>query len=289
MRGVAAWRAGAPGGGAGLDLRILSAGYGLVPGDQRLVPYEVTFTGMGPRARQAWAAARGIPAAVRAALAGPSDLGLLLLGDAYLAACALDGAVRLGGPTLVVCSAGPAARLPALPGLRPVVLARADAGRFHCGQVGLKGEVGGRLLAALAADPARLGAWLAPGADILGELAALPPTAGGAVPRGAPAAPSRPARPAATPAAPAPGSGGKYAPLQAWLAAHAARGAPTLTVSFAAMEAVLGAALPDSARTHRAWWGNQGARAPQARAWQDAGWLVDGVALAAGRVTFRRG
>ena len=29
-----------------LDLRILSAGYGLVPGDRKFAPYECTFQGM---------------------------------------------------------------------------------------------------------------------------------------------------------------------------------------------------------------------------------------------------
>src|SRR5262249_35262003 len=49
-----------------------------------------------------------------------------------------------------------AARLPMLRDLHPVLLSNADARRFSCGLVGLKGEVAARILKTLSANPDRL-------------------------------------------------------------------------------------------------------------------------------------
>lgn len=78
----------------------------------------------------------------------------------------------------------------------------------------------------------------------------------------------------------------KYEPLGRFLGSATE---PTVTMSFAQLEQVLGSRLPSSAYNHRAWWGNQrrGPR-PHARAWMDAGWEVDTVILTGGHVTFRR-
>jgi predicted transcriptional regulator len=79
---------------------------------------------------------------------------------------------------------------------------------------------------------------------------------------------------------------GKYEPLAAHLEAA---GADQWSTTFEQVERVLGFALPPSARKHREWWSNQaGAGHSQARGWQDAGWQVWKVDLAAGRVVFRR-
>lgn len=82
-----------------LDLWVLSAGYGLIPGSQEIVPYECTFNGMKSGELRAWADHLGIPAAMRNLLAEPYDLALLLLGDGYMKACDLDETVQLGGLT----------------------------------------------------------------------------------------------------------------------------------------------------------------------------------------------
>ena len=42
--------------------------------------------------------------------------------------------------------------MPPIPGLDSIALSTDDTRRFHCGLVGLKGEVGGRLLAYIARD-----------------------------------------------------------------------------------------------------------------------------------------
>jgi hypothetical protein len=168
MRGVTAFRSAHPTNGEGpaLDLRILSAGYGIVPGSQKLAPYEATFQGMGRAELRKWADTLGVPGAFRDAVAGPYDLAVVLLGDDYLDACSLDSSVKLGGPTLLFCGKNTLKKLPKLGNLHAVALTNAEAKRFSCGLVALKGELGSRILSRLAADAA-FGATLSAASDVL--------------------------------------------------------------------------------------------------------------------------
>jgi hypothetical protein len=150
-----------------LDLWILSAGYGWVPGNQRLAPYEATFQGMGRHDLHSWAEQIGVPSDVRKLLSQPYDLALLLLGDAYLEACALDSALHLGGPTVLLCGREAAARLPGLPQLRSVPLGNAEAKSFGCGLIGLKGEIAARLLTVVESVPGLPERLLDPTTDVL--------------------------------------------------------------------------------------------------------------------------
>lgn len=77
--------------------------------------------------------------------------------------------------------------------------------------------------------------------------------------------------------------GGGYRGLARWLDGVDEQ---KVTARFAEVEAVLGRALPASARRHRGWWANSGSA--QARGWLGAGWRVAGVDLAAERVTLTR-
>lgn len=157
MRGVNAFRNANSGTDrAALDLCILSAGYGIIPGARKLAPYEATFQGMGKSEIRAWADTLRVPSAFREALSGPHDLAIVLLGDDYLDACAIDASLTLGGPTLLFCGSAAAARLPKLDNLHTVVLKNAEAKRFSCGLVALKGELGARVLGRLVTDPSFL-------------------------------------------------------------------------------------------------------------------------------------
>jgi len=158
MRGVSAARSAK---GIEIDLNILSAGYGLVPGDRKLAPYEATFLTMKKTEARAWAKSLGIAKDTHKLLKGRYDLGLILLGDDYLDAIALDETVKLGGPTLVFCGKAAAKKLPALKNLFPVLLSNAEARRFACALIGLKGEIAARVLERIAQDPAQLSALLA--------------------------------------------------------------------------------------------------------------------------------
>lgn len=74
----------------------------------------------------------------------------------------------------------------------------------------------------------------------------------------------------------------KYAPVADLLRRSRSR----VTVTFAELDDLVGG-LPESARHHRGWWGNEASGGHvQARAWLEAGWRVESVTLTGGRVTF---
>lgn len=146
MRGVDHLR----GAGATVDVWIVSAGHGLVHGAELLATYEKTFQGRPRIERNAMASQLGIPRTIRAVLAAKADLTLVLLGDDYLHACQLACPVDQGAPTLVFASASASLAMSAIPGLHVVALGVEHTRQFAAGLVALKGEVGGRLLAALA-------------------------------------------------------------------------------------------------------------------------------------------
>ena len=70
----------------------------------------------------------------------------------------------------------------------------------------------------------------------------------------------------------------KYEPLELYLRA-VPPGTKEVTLSFAEVERIIAAPLPDSAKSHRPWWGNQkdSKMRPQAHAWLSAGFVVDTV------------
>lgn len=146
MRGVDYLR----GAGATVDVWIVSAGHGLVHGTEQLVSYERTFQGRRTIDRNAMASQLGIPRAIKAVLARRASLTVVLLGADYLHACQLAGPVEQGAPTLVFASASASLAMSAIPGLHVVALGVEHTRQFAAGLVALKGEVGGRLLAALA-------------------------------------------------------------------------------------------------------------------------------------------
>ena len=84
---------------------------------------------------------------------------------------------------------------------------------------------------------------------------------------------------------------GKYEPLELHLRATPAN-VREVTLSFTEIARILGASLPESATTHRPWWGNQknSKSRPQAHAWLSAGFMVETVSQgrANGSVRFKR-
>lgn len=149
--------------GVEVTLRILSAGYGLIPEDRLIAPYESTFATMKSRELKEWAHRLNVPDDFRTLMDKSYDLGLILLGDNYLRACMLNVAVKLGGPTLLFGGEGPVNKLPRIPNLQVVVLSIPEAKRFSCGMIGLKGEVAARLLRKLSVEPGLLKGLDSPG------------------------------------------------------------------------------------------------------------------------------
>ena len=171
MRGVLGFREAVNGKAKNeVNLHILSAGYGVIPEDRMVPPYEVTFATMKTKELRDWADALNVPADFRKTVSPKYDLALVLLGDNYLAACNLDGKVGFGGPTLLFCGTGMAKKLPALNNVRVVPISNPEAKRFSCGLVGLKGELAARLLKGIADDHSVLNRLTDSKFDLLGWL-----------------------------------------------------------------------------------------------------------------------
>lgn len=142
-----------------LELRILSAGYGLVHEDDPLVSYEATFQGMRKGDIDRRSGHLNIPAAVGEAVS-QADLVFFLLGNDYLRALRLpvksranQAFVFLGGQQHQACITQHAARTAILP------LVNADATAFGCGLIGLKGLLFQYLAEAAAMDARMLQRW----------------------------------------------------------------------------------------------------------------------------------
>lgn len=78
---------------------------------------------------------------------------------------------------------------------------------------------------------------------------------------------------------------GKYEPLTRFLATQDAERLP---MTFREIEDVLGLKLPNSSRTHRAWWSNNPSNNVMTRAWLSAGYETADVDLATEKLLFRR-
>lgn len=133
-------------GAASLDLWILSAGYGLIPGHREVVPYECTFQGMKAGEIDAWAEHLQIPQDARELFSEPADLVLVLLGDSYLRSLALDDSFEFAAPTLFFAGRTSRRRIKGKGILRVIPVSNPEAKRFSCGLVGLKGELAKRIL-----------------------------------------------------------------------------------------------------------------------------------------------
>lgn len=77
----------------------------------------------------------------------------------------------------------------------------------------------------------------------------------------------------------------KYAPLTTYLLAQ--RGG-RLRMSFAEIERVIGAKLPPSAASHRAWWSNNPSNNVMTKAWLEGGFESEHVDLRGRKLVFRR-
>jgi hypothetical protein len=77
----------------------------------------------------------------------------------------------------------------------------------------------------------------------------------------------------------------KYDPLGRWLTRASDE---RLRLSFREIEAILGFALPRSARAHPPWWANVGGSHVQAQSWMRAGWRTRQVDAPGEFVTFER-
>jgi hypothetical protein len=149
MRGVKALQRAF--GDAFVDLRILSAGYGLIGADRMICPYDLTFNDMSRAQAHAWAMRIRVPGDVRAAVAD-ADLVVLLLGSRYLDAIDPPLAARPGQRVAFFAKPSESSRL-ASSGVVTVPAGKAEAAKFGSGLVALKGKMFERFAETLANRP----------------------------------------------------------------------------------------------------------------------------------------
>lgn len=127
-----------------VDIWIVSAGYGVIHGSERIAPYNVTFSDMHSAELSDWALHLGVHQSLCKLLRQPVDGSLVLLGDRYLRAAALEHITEMANPAWAICGAGSTSRFGSAFKLHR--LAQSDTTRFRVGMVGLKGEVAARAL-----------------------------------------------------------------------------------------------------------------------------------------------
>ncbi len=130
--------------GVSEELFIVSAGYGLVRGDELLFPYEATFSGQPRRVVEAMSRELDLHASMARLFAESVDCTLVLLGTEYLRAARLNDCPGDFSTTIIL---GAAAARPLAPeGALFVPLGMPEARRFGATLIALKGVLGGRFL-----------------------------------------------------------------------------------------------------------------------------------------------
>lgn len=159
MRGVHALRGVL--GPQNVDVAVVSAGYGLLPEQRMIAPYDVTFSGLSFHAIRERGARLGLAQAVRAEICGYGIV-FVLLGSAYLAA--IDPPLPAALGQRIVYFAKPDEQALARAGEVLVPAGRHETRRYGAGLVALKGRMlemlgaavtsgGLGLLEAVRADP----------------------------------------------------------------------------------------------------------------------------------------
>ncbi|WP_155539352.1 DUF6884 domain-containing protein [Tolypothrix sp. PCC 7601] len=124
-----------------VDVKIISAGYGLIPEDKVIVPYSVTFNSMKSDEISSWANFIGIHKDFQETVIG-YDLVFVLLGDKYLRALNLPVETH-PKQTFIILASNKSRNLVFLEdtNFELLTFSNADASRFGCALVGLKGQL----------------------------------------------------------------------------------------------------------------------------------------------------
>lgn len=122
-----------------VDVKILSAGYGLIAENREIAPYEVTFNAMKGYEVDAWARSLKVHRAFEQALQN-YDLVFILLGENYLRSLYLPVETRPDQTLVFFASQTGTQSIYGLAAKTFVLqLSNAEAKRYHYGLVGLKG------------------------------------------------------------------------------------------------------------------------------------------------------
>jgi len=122
-----------------IDVKILSAGYGLISEDKLIAPYEVTFNAMKAREIDEWATHLDIHESVNTSIES-YDLIFFLLGDKYLRTLSLPLDTSSKQTLIFLASRQKASSIQGMNAKVFVMpLSNAEAKKYHYGLVGLKG------------------------------------------------------------------------------------------------------------------------------------------------------
>jgi hypothetical protein len=128
------------------DLYIVSAGYGVIPSNKRILPYECTFSDMNTKELNEWSEFLNIHSDIKNILETDYDLTVILLGEPYLKACKLNQNINIKSNTLIFCSKQSLNLLPQNNNIHYITLTNTEANRFSCSLIGLKGYLVYKLL-----------------------------------------------------------------------------------------------------------------------------------------------
>jgi len=123
-----------------VDLKIISAGYGLIDENVPIVPYEMSFNMLKAKALREWADSLKLPYWVLSVMA-VYDLTIFLLGEKYLRAVNLPSELEIPGACVFLTGKGSQPHLPKSSNVYTVFLESKDARRLGAGLVALKGRV----------------------------------------------------------------------------------------------------------------------------------------------------
>lgn len=140
-------------GKSGVDVSILSAGYGLVSEKQMIVPYEVTFNGMKSHEIDSWAKHLGVHGDLES-IVKDYEIIFFLLGDNYLRAVSLPIKTDPHQAFIFLASRSKASSIRGLSAKSFILpLSNPEAKKYRYGLVGLKGFLFKKLSEAIAAQP----------------------------------------------------------------------------------------------------------------------------------------
>ena len=138
------------------DLKIVSAGYGLIDETTPIVPYNITFSNMKVSQINEWSAFLGIREQLAEALQQGYDLVFFLLGSNYLRALSLPVPASEEQQLIFITGWKSSSLIPSLENYHLVGTEQKDAASFGCPQVSLKGMLFKLFCGELAEDPALL-------------------------------------------------------------------------------------------------------------------------------------
>jgi hypothetical protein len=123
-----------------VDVKIISAGYGLLDESTSIVPYEMTFNGMKTADFQKWIEFLDLPRKTLSTLL-IYDRVIFLLGKEYLRAIQLPDTMPQTAELIFFTGKGASPFIPKGPNIHPLILDNKAAARLRAGGVALKGRV----------------------------------------------------------------------------------------------------------------------------------------------------